>query len=131
MLSQSYNRQFEAKRREGYQSALSEFNVAIGSGYGQALAATNITDKVTFYRDAHNEECRVIYIQEGYEKGYGDGISDQDFLYDATNGIFQGLVSFYNTLADGISIFGISLGSIVATVGVIIVMLFVLKILRG
>lgn len=62
----------------------------------------------------------------GYNQGTSDG-SDKNYVFGFVNGMFSSVVSFYNTLANGISIGGITLGSIVTSIIIIVVLSILIK----
>ena len=76
-------------------------------------------------------ECAENTI--AYELGYQDAISaviNDNPVQGLFQGMFAGMMSFYGLLAGGISIGGITLGSVVTTFFIIMLVAFVVKLLR-
>ena len=100
---------------EGYANGRTD---GLAEGYGQGY-------------DQGSSDGYILGYGEGELVGYNQGIQDSNFVFDAVNGVWHGAIEAYETLADGISIFNVSLGSVVTTAGIVLLVTFVVKVVRG
>ncbi len=149
MLSNAYNEGLN----KGYENCESQHDVLYADAYNEGLnrgldncETTHAQLREESYQDGYSagiDSCTSTHKQIvedsynngysiGYESGYSEGIlADTNVIKDTADGIFGGLVGAYETIASGISIFGISLGTAVTTIAILALVFIALKFIRG
>lgn len=133
---------YEMGFEDGEKSGLADLDEKCDQAYGEGFADGEVTGWDDGYLAGESvgiSKGKLIGHDEGYALGYnkGDvdgynrGIEQTNFLFDAVNGTWHGVVEAYSTLADGITLFNVSLGEVVATAGLFMLITFIVKAVRG
>lgn len=80
--------------------------------------------------DSTNNNFSQADIDAAFNRGYNSGLSDgsdKNYVFGFINGTWSAFNNFYDTLANGISIGGVTLGAIINSVCTIAVLFLVLK----
>lgn len=100
-----------------------------GAAIGICSAGFFLGDAPIF-PDSTNNNFSQADIDAAFNRGYSSGLSDgsdKNYVFGFINGTWSAFNDFYKTVANGISIGGVTLSAVITSICIIVVLIFVLK----